>query len=65
MKILGIGTIVVGILMLLAGMSGDLTLQTSHDTILMITGPVFGLIGIGLTAYGLVKPGSKPRADGE
>ena len=65
MKILGIGTMVIGILMLLAGMSGDFTRETSHDTILMVAGPIFGLIGIGLTTYGLIKPGSSPRVGSE
>lgn len=55
MKILGSITLIIGMLMLIAGMSGNFTRQTSHDTILMVSGPVFGLVGIALIAYGLVK----------
>ena len=55
MKILGSITLIIGILMLLAGMSGKFTQQMSHDTILMVTGPIFCLIGIVLIAYGIIR----------
>lgn len=55
MKTLGIGSMITGLLMLLAGMSGDFTQQYVHDTILMIFGGLFGLTGVGLLAWKLAE----------
>ena len=55
MKLLGIITLVIGLLMLIAGMTGEFTQEVSHDTLLMVIGPIFSLVGIALIAYRLAK----------